>query len=288
MQRQHEHIRTCCIITCRGHCSNRTVLSLPPIINGDHSKISLNTKNVLPSDLCAERSHSFLARPLPHLHRDLARPLRHPHRNMARAVPRRHVQVFIECTATDLTKAHIVLDTMVAMFSRYCAEPFTCEQVRACMRASVHACVCAFACGVHVFVLVCLCVCVFVGACECACARARMRVRAFANAFVCACLCACVCVCMRPCMCVCVCVCVRVCVFVDARVRTHAQRNTTGSTDSLPQVEVEMPDGSKRLDPAWAPRYVDVDPTCVIPRGMVRHGIPRGTVSLRAITRRVG
>lgn len=27
--------------------SNRTVLSLPPIINGDHSKITLNTKNVL-------------------------------------------------------------------------------------------------------------------------------------------------------------------------------------------------------------------------------------------------
>jgi phenylalanyl-tRNA synthetase beta chain len=27
--------------------SNRTVLSLPPIINGDHSKITLKTKNVL-------------------------------------------------------------------------------------------------------------------------------------------------------------------------------------------------------------------------------------------------
>lgn len=26
--------------------SNRTVCSLPPIINGDHSKISVNTKNV--------------------------------------------------------------------------------------------------------------------------------------------------------------------------------------------------------------------------------------------------
>lgn len=26
--------------------SNRTVCSLPPIINGDHSKITLNTKNV--------------------------------------------------------------------------------------------------------------------------------------------------------------------------------------------------------------------------------------------------
>lgn len=46
--------------------SNGVVLSMPPIINGDHSKISLNTKNV-----------------------------------------------FIEATATDLTKAKIVLDILV-------------------------------------------------------------------------------------------------------------------------------------------------------------------------------
>lgn len=58
------------------------VLSLPPIINGDHSKISVNTKNI-----------------------------------------------FIECTATDLTKAKIVLDTIVTMFSTHCAEPFTVEGV---------------------------------------------------------------------------------------------------------------------------------------------------------------
>jgi phenylalanyl-tRNA synthetase beta chain len=62
--------------------SKGTVLSLPPIINGDVSKITLDTKNV-----------------------------------------------FIECTATDLTKAHIVLDTMVTMFSEYCAQPFTVEPV---------------------------------------------------------------------------------------------------------------------------------------------------------------
>jgi phenylalanyl-tRNA synthetase beta chain len=37
--------------------------------------------------------------------------------------------VFIECTATDLTKANIVLDTMVTMFSEYCAQPFTAEPV---------------------------------------------------------------------------------------------------------------------------------------------------------------
>jgi len=59
---------------------NRVVLSMPPIINGEHSKITLNTRNV-----------------------------------------------FIEATATDLTKAKIVLDTMVAMFSEYCAKPFTVE-----------------------------------------------------------------------------------------------------------------------------------------------------------------
>uniref|UniRef100_A0A673A4X9 Phenylalanine--tRNA ligase beta subunit n=1 Tax=Sphaeramia orbicularis TaxID=375764 RepID=A0A673A4X9_9TELE len=58
--------------------SNGIVLSMPPIINGDHTKITLKTKNV-----------------------------------------------FIECTATDLTKAKIVLDMMVTMFSQYCSKPFT-------------------------------------------------------------------------------------------------------------------------------------------------------------------
>ncbi|MEE6525226.1 hypothetical protein FKM82_025100, partial [Ascaphus truei] len=57
---------------------NGVVLSMPPIINGDHTKISLNTRNI-----------------------------------------------FIECTATDGTKAKIVLDIMVTMFSEYCSEPFT-------------------------------------------------------------------------------------------------------------------------------------------------------------------
>ncbi|KAI9914263.1 hypothetical protein PsorP6_008335 [Peronosclerospora sorghi] len=62
--------------------NNGVVLSLPPIINGEHSKITLNTKNV-----------------------------------------------FIECTATDITKARIVLNTMIAMFSGYCSKPFTVEPV---------------------------------------------------------------------------------------------------------------------------------------------------------------
>ena len=60
-----------------------TVMSLPPIINGDKSKITLGTTNV-----------------------------------------------FVECTATDLTKANIVLDTVVTMFSEYCAQPYTVEPVR--------------------------------------------------------------------------------------------------------------------------------------------------------------
>lgn len=37
--------------------------------------------------------------------------------------------VFIECTATDLHKAEIVLDTMVTMFSQYCVEQFRVEPV---------------------------------------------------------------------------------------------------------------------------------------------------------------
>ena len=63
--------------------SNGVVCSLPPIINGAHSAITLSTKNV-----------------------------------------------FIECTATDLTKAKVVLNTICTMFSRYCAEPNTVEAVR--------------------------------------------------------------------------------------------------------------------------------------------------------------
>ncbi|RLU24647.1 hypothetical protein DMN91_002736 [Ooceraea biroi] len=62
--------------------SNGVVLSLPPIINGDHTKITLNTKNI-----------------------------------------------FIECTATDLTKARVVVDTIVCSFSQYCKTKYTAEIV---------------------------------------------------------------------------------------------------------------------------------------------------------------
>ena len=62
--------------------SKRRVLSLPPIINGNHSKISEATKNV-----------------------------------------------FIECTATDLTKARITLSVICAAFAQYCAKPHDIEVV---------------------------------------------------------------------------------------------------------------------------------------------------------------
>ncbi|ODV82211.1 phenylalanyl-tRNA synthetase [Suhomyces tanzawaensis NRRL Y-17324] len=63
--------------------SNRTVGSLPPIINSNHSKITLNTKNV-----------------------------------------------FIDITGTDKTKTEIVLNQIVAMFSRYSKVPFQIEPVQ--------------------------------------------------------------------------------------------------------------------------------------------------------------
>ncbi|TPX37609.1 phenylalanine---tRNA ligase [Synchytrium microbalum] len=63
--------------------AQRRVLSLPPIINSNLSKISLNTKNV-----------------------------------------------FIDITATDLTKAKVALNMLVTMFSQYSTEQFTIEPVR--------------------------------------------------------------------------------------------------------------------------------------------------------------
>jgi phenylalanyl-tRNA synthetase beta chain len=63
--------------------SENSVMSLPPVINGAKSKITLDTKHV-----------------------------------------------FIECTATDLTKANIVLDTVLTMFSEYCAKPFSVVPVQ--------------------------------------------------------------------------------------------------------------------------------------------------------------
>lgn len=62
--------------------SKNTVCSLPPIINGDHSKIKVSTRNI-----------------------------------------------FIECTATEELKASTVLNMVVSMFSQYCQEKFSVEQV---------------------------------------------------------------------------------------------------------------------------------------------------------------
>ena len=61
----------------------RRVMSMPPIINSNHSKITLETRNV-----------------------------------------------FLDVTALDQTKLVIVTNILVAMFSEYCAEPFTVEPVR--------------------------------------------------------------------------------------------------------------------------------------------------------------
>ena len=54
------------------------VSSWPPIINSEHSKITLNTRNV-----------------------------------------------FIDVTATDLTKLGIVVNIIATMFSEYCEQPYT-------------------------------------------------------------------------------------------------------------------------------------------------------------------
>lgn len=37
--------------------------------------------------------------------------------------------IFIDCTGKDHTKVKIVLNTLIAMFSQYCEEPFTVEPV---------------------------------------------------------------------------------------------------------------------------------------------------------------
>lgn len=63
--------------------SQGIVMALPPLINGDHSKLTIGSRNV-----------------------------------------------FIDITAKDLTKAQVVLNTLVAMFSLYCDDQFTVEQVQ--------------------------------------------------------------------------------------------------------------------------------------------------------------
>ena len=59
------------------------IMSLPPIINSQHTKMTLNTHNVL-----------------------------------------------LDITGIDLTKCEIVLNTLIAMFSVYCKNPFTVEEIK--------------------------------------------------------------------------------------------------------------------------------------------------------------
>ena len=63
--------------------SNNVIMSLPPIINSQHTKMTLDTHNV-----------------------------------------------FIDITGLDYTKCEIVLNTLVAMFSVYCKDSFTVEEVK--------------------------------------------------------------------------------------------------------------------------------------------------------------
>ena len=63
--------------------SNGVIMSLPPIINSQHTKMTLNTHNVL-----------------------------------------------LDITGIDYTKCEIVLNTLIAMFSVYCKNPFTVEEIK--------------------------------------------------------------------------------------------------------------------------------------------------------------
>ena len=63
--------------------NNGVIMSLPPIINSQHTKMTLNTHNV-----------------------------------------------FMDVTGLDQTKSEIVLNTLIAMFSIYCKDPFTVEEIK--------------------------------------------------------------------------------------------------------------------------------------------------------------
>lgn len=102
--------------------ATRTVLSLPPIINGAHSAVR--------SLSCAALLHLVAMR---HLHRGLDHEKCHLGFTSqicnATQITLQTKDVFIECTATDLTKAQIVLHTITTMFSEYCSTPFEVEPV---------------------------------------------------------------------------------------------------------------------------------------------------------------
>lgn len=71
--------------------------------------------------------------PLPHATPPLIHPPDHPSLSLSPVSPFQISlntrDVFIECTATDLTKAKVVLNTVACMFAAYCSVPFEVEPV---------------------------------------------------------------------------------------------------------------------------------------------------------------
>ena len=92
--------------------ANRTVLSLPPIINSAHSQVRHRRIFVSRSNIAA-----------------LAYPMHRLTQLTALQITLDTRDIFIECTATDLAKANIVLATLCTMFSQYCTTPFEVEPV---------------------------------------------------------------------------------------------------------------------------------------------------------------
>ena len=125
----HVCVRVCARVVTLG--PSGVVLSLPPIINSEHSKIRKETKNMCV--VCVRRSCQ------------------------------RVCTSFIECTGTDYTKLNIVLNTVVCMFSQYCAKPFTCclslVVFPSCSLLSVSLALSLFLVSLSFCVCVCVCVC---------------------------------------------------------------------------------------------------------------------------------
>eukprot|EP00882_Tetradesmus_deserticola_P022463 GHRQ01024373.1.p1 GENE.GHRQ01024373.1~~GHRQ01024373.1.p1 ORF type:complete len:412 (+),score=157.30 GHRQ01024373.1:352-1587(+) len=141
--------------------ADRTPLSLPPIINGAATAVS---RQAAPSPSPPPHNHGSMtaaeeAASARNLRYNIDKLLQYtqqhasdclacpPAASDAQALPqlipcinRRHNHrpqisldtrdVFIECTATDLTKAKVVLNTLCAMFGEYCSTPYVVEAVQ--------------------------------------------------------------------------------------------------------------------------------------------------------------
>ena len=107
--------------------AERTVLSLPPIINGAHSAV--RPHRIMPHQRLAFMAHeqqqkeSRIADPVIYGHNLLI------HDTVGVQISLQTRDIFIECTATDLTKARVVLNTVTTMFSEYCSTAFEVEPV---------------------------------------------------------------------------------------------------------------------------------------------------------------